>query len=140
MNYVSPAELAAMQRFYQIAPPGSLLVQGSWDAPVPYQKYELYHYLSMQEMSDSIRRDMNRDPVGVLEGQIHAVPRYSNAYLLITRSQKAELRDIGLTPHHLMKRVQSEVERSPAFTTVFRSRDATMYLLVDHRGKSGQNT
>ena len=135
MNYVSPAELAALQRFNEIAPPGSLLVQGSWDAPVPYQNYELYHYLSLQEMSDSVRRDMDRDPVGVLEGQIHAVPRFSNGYLLITRSQKAELRDIGIMPHHLMMRVQTGVERSPDFTTVFRSRDAVMYLLVDHRAK-----
>jgi hypothetical protein len=139
MDYVSPAELAAMQRFEEIARPGSLLVQGSWDAPVPYQKYELYHYLSLQEMSDAVRRDLYRDPVGVLEGQIHAVPQYTNAYVLITRSQTAELRDIGLTPQHLMTRVQSAIERSPDFTIVFRSSDAAMYLLVDHRGRSRPN-
>jgi hypothetical protein len=140
MNYVSPAELAALQRFSEIAPPGSLLVQGSWDAPVPYKNYELYHYLSLQELSDLVRSDMVRDPVGVLEGQIHAVPRYSDAYLLITRSQRAELRDIGLMPQHLMRRVQRAVERSPDFTTVFRNRDTVMYRLIDHRGKSGLNS
>jgi hypothetical protein len=140
MNYVSPAELAALQRFSEIALPGSLLVQGSWDAPVPYKNYELYHYLSLQELSDLVRSDMVRDPVGVLEGQIHAVPRYSDAYLLITRSQRAELRDIGLMPQHLMRRVQRAVERSPDFTTVFRNRDTVMYRLIDHRGKSGLNS
>jgi hypothetical protein len=137
MNYVSPAELAALQRFSQIAPPGSLLVQGSWDAPVPYHNYELYHYLSLQEMSDSVRRAMGRDPVGVLEEQIQAVPRYSNAYLLVTRSQEAELRDIGLTPVHLLKRVQSGVERSLDFTLVYRNRDAALYLLAPDRPSSG---
>jgi hypothetical protein len=132
MNYVAPAELAALQRFNEIAPPGSLLVQGSWDAPVPYHHYERYHYLSLQELPDLVRRDMARDPVGVLEGQIYAVPGSSTAYLLITRSQEAELRDIGLTPAHLLGRVQRAVERSPDFTTVFRNRDAALYLILAH--------
>ncbi|MBV9281222.1 MAG: hypothetical protein JOZ41_14160 [Chloroflexi bacterium] len=137
MNFVSPAEVAALQRFERIAPPGSLLVQGSWDAPVPYHNYELYHYLSLQEMSDSVRHAMGRDPVGVIEEQIQAGPRYSNAYLLVTRSQEVDLRDIGLAPAHLLKRVQSGVERSPDFTLVYRNRDAALYLLAPDRASSG---
>jgi len=132
MNYISPAEVAALQRFVQIAPPGSLLVQASWDAPVPFHNYELYRYLSVQEMSGSVRRAMDRDPVGVLEGQIHTIPDYSEAYLLVTRSQQAELRDIGLTPPSLMRRVQRGIARSPHFKTVFRSRDAALYLLIEN--------
>ena len=57
-------------------------------------------------------------------------PRYPNGYVLITRSQKADLRAEGLLPPGALDTIEGALRRSPAFAVEFENRDAVVFRLA----------
>jgi hypothetical protein len=57
--------------------------------------------------------------------------------LTITRSQKAEVSDLGLMPPHSLRKIEDSLMRSSDFEIWYRNRDAVIFTLANpNRGTS----
>ncbi|MDQ3781243.1 MAG: hypothetical protein M3354_11955, partial [Chloroflexota bacterium] len=127
MDYATREEVAAGQTLYSIAPPGSLLLVGTMNAPVRFQDYEKYRVRSMT--SELLWRsdaplDRNLESVAKLMNN----PRFPATYLLITRSQIANDDLFGLYPIPLSELTQA-LSESDLFRVIYTNQDATIFVL-----------
>ena len=81
-----------------------------------------------QEPADGVRR-LLEDPAKRLALWL-GDPRYPRGYVLITRSQKADLRAEGLLPAGALDTIERALRRSPAFAVEFENRDAVVFRLA----------
>ena len=58
-------------------------------------------------------------------------PSHAAAFLIITRSQKAEVAELGAMPPGSLDVIERKLLASPRFRAVFRNRDATVFALAD---------
>jgi hypothetical protein len=136
MDWFSPDEVAAVDRLDALAPPGATLV--AWSASLPWQErhYAEHRYRTVTGSDDWAR--MSQMAPGS-PAQLAAVERYmraqkGGAYLVLTRSQAAEVDLTGLGPRGSVRQVDAGLRRSPAFRALYANRDASVYgLAVAHR-------
>lgn len=127
MNYIAPDEVAAVKYFDRTAPAGALLIEGSANTPIPFEKYERFNYLAITDLPDRQRLKVIRHPARVLLRWMKGYPR---GYFMVSRAQKAEVRITGDLPASALDRITAAVERSPQFKTVYRSRHAVIFTPV----------
>lgn len=126
--YFTENEVEAGQYLSTVAPNGALIVEGSTNYPSRFQHYERYTYWPLvvwprahgeptinQYRADDIRAAM-------------ADPTFTAAYLIITRSQEAELAMLG---GGSFDRLERDLMQSGAFKIIFANTDATIYTLKD---------
>ncbi len=125
--YYSPDEVAAAEYVYEQAPPGSLLIEGTRSYPGQFMNYERYKYVTLsREPQDSQARVVD-DPVEVLSEWM-TDPAYTGAYLIITRSQEAEVAEQGVMAAGSLERIDRALSRSPRFERVVDNRDAVVFV------------
>jgi aminoglycoside phosphotransferase len=131
--YFTPAEVAASQYLYTHAPPDSLLIQASVNYPSQFKNYERFDYVMLaSEPPDSQARVLAR-PAAVLSEWM-SEPGYRDAFLIITRSQIAELEDLGEMPSGSLQRIERALLASPKFDVVLRNRDAIIFTPAPRSG------
>lgn len=130
MFYFSQNEVDAAQYLYNTAPNGSLIVDGTVNYPWAFKNYEEYTYLSLNEMSPTDLASLSQDPIGVLNRWMND-RSYSAAYLIITRSQKANVEMLGLLPPGLLDRIEQSLVHSAKFKLIYSNRDAKIFKLVN---------
>ncbi|HWH35044.1 MAG TPA: hypothetical protein VNT56_06940 [Acidimicrobiales bacterium] len=121
MDQYTAAELAAVDRLYQLAPAGSLLVAGAGNLPWKYRDYERYDYLTLTSLWE-------KDPR--LEDVVHRAAgamAAGSSYLIFTRSQQAYTDLLGVMPTGTLRRIEDAVAASPQFALVHRSADASIF-------------
>jgi len=127
--YFTPSEVAAAKYLYTHAPERTLLVEGTRNAPGQFKNYERFEYVTLsREPSESSARVLAR-PAAVLSDWM-SDPRYRQAYVFITRGQKAEVESLGVLPQGSLVRVERSLLDSPRFRVVYRNRDATIFSLA----------
>jgi hypothetical protein len=131
--YFQQAEVDAAEYVGAAAPAGALLIDGSWDWPLQYKHYEFYQYESLAALPLAERRALIKDPVGSL---VDLMRPYPEAYLTITRSQKAHIDMTGLLPAGTLDDIEHVLLGSPRFDVVYRNADATVFTLA--RGPDGE--
>jgi hypothetical protein len=124
-SYFPRGEIRAAEMVYDNAPPNTLLVEGNRDYPNQFHNAERFTYVSLaSEPTASVRRVLDR-PVAKLTEWL-SNPRYPQAYLLITRSQKEQIDAIGPLPRGSLARIEAAVLASPKFEVVYHDQDATL--------------
>jgi len=132
MDWFSADEVAAVDRLDALAPSGATLV--AWSSSLPW---EARHYAEHRYRTVTGSEDWGRisqmTPGG--SAQLGAVARYmraqkGGAYLVLTRSQAAEVDLTGLGPRGSLRRVDAGLRRSPAFRALYANRDASVYGLA----------
>jgi len=119
-------EVQAAMIIYQNAPPNTLLIEGARDYPSQFLNYENFIYVPLdREPSETIERVLSR-PDEVL-GEWMSDKRYADAYLIITRSQKAYTDALGVMPQGSLDRIEKLLRQSPKFKTVYDSPDAVVF-------------
>ena len=119
-------EVQAARLIYQNAPANTLLIEGSRDYPSQFLNYENFIYVPLdREPGDTIRRVLSH-PDKVL-GEWMADERYSDAYLIITRSQEAYVNAVGAMPDGSLERIEDLLRQSPNFIVVYDSPDAVVF-------------
>jgi hypothetical protein len=119
----------AAEFVYESAPPGSLLVEGSRNYPSRFVNYERFTYVSIaDEPADSVG-ELLADPVDKLAEWL-SNPRYTGAYVIITRSQKVENDTIGPLPEGALASVEAALEASDRFVVLVGNEDATVFKLA----------
>ncbi len=129
MYYFTPQEVAASEYLYDHAPPNAFLVDGTANYPRLFEHYQRYSYLTLSvEPRPSQRKFLSR-PAKVLHNWM-SDEKYSRSFLIITRSQKAEVRDEGTMPPHSLGRIEDSLLGSPRFRVWYRNRDAIIFTLA----------
>jgi hypothetical protein len=135
MDQFSQAELDAVNRLYDLAPRGSLLVAGDANLPWRFRDYERYRYELLTKTESWRRMNWKRPRPNAVVREIAAVMAAAQprAFLILTRSQQAGVELLGLAPRGALWRIRREVAASPRFELVYRNADAAIFTLRQPR-------
>lgn len=128
MDYFTPAEVAAVEYVYDVAPPGSMLLGGTVKTPWKNQNYEKYRY---RTLSDDAEWGETNGGTPDLSPILALMKDSKNpaAFLIFTRSQFANDELFGLLPYGLTT-IAGAVAESPEFRLIYANDDATIYVLA----------
>lgn len=137
MDYYTPQEVSAVERLYEVATPGSLLLAGSGNVPWKFRDYEKFDYDIVTEprpwnLIDVVHPDTHAVLANIRRAM--AARKRTDAYLIITRSQKAEVDLRALTARGFLDRLERAAAVSPSFELVYGNRDAKIFTLARKRG------
>jgi len=119
MDYMTYAEVDGASYLYSIAPTNSLLIEGWDDGPLQSQDYEKYNYASLADLpSIAITAPDINTITRLIENQKH-----TDAYLFITRSQKAAAELLSGLPPGSLDRLENALLRSRKFILVYSNPD-----------------
>lgn len=133
-NYFTPDEVSAVTWVQDNARPGSLLVEGSRNYPTQFKNYERFTYVPIDREPEGSWREMLADPVDKLDDWL-SDPRYTDAYVLITRSQKIAVDAQGSMPIGSLEAIEIALRQAPQFKVAYDSGDAVVFELVDPEGR-----
>lgn len=131
-DYFTRAELAAVKRLYALARPGSTLVAGTGDLPWKYRDYERHAYRSVVDMPAWSRAAQSSRRLTPLLEDVEQTMRSSHppAYLIVSRSERAQVDQLGYGRPGSLARFEAAANASPRFRVVFRNADATIFMLA----------
>jgi hypothetical protein len=134
--YFTHEEVAASTYLATHAPPNTLLVDGTRNYPAQFKNYERFYYVTLsREPADSRARILAR-PAAVLADWTRD-RRFRKAFVIITRSQKVEVDEMGSLPRGSLARVERALLRSPSFRVAYRNRDAVIFEPVAQAARTG---
>jgi 4-amino-4-deoxy-L-arabinose transferase-like glycosyltransferase len=142
MDYMTPAEVQVVERLYQVARPGSLLLAMTSDLPWKFRNYGDYPTATVGDAPEWKRLNAtNKDEsvsavMRIIARRLHD-RKYPHAYLVITRSQIANADLFGIFPPGLIERVETGLTKSPTFRVVFANRDGGIFDLATQAGGAG---
>jgi hypothetical protein len=119
----SPSEVRAAELVFRNAPPNSLLVEGTQTFPTEFEHQEYFTYVSIADEPPVSRDGVLRTPANTLYTWM-SDPKYSQAYLIITRSMVAESDETGLMPKGSLQRIERSLLRSDRFDVLYHDDDA----------------
>jgi len=120
MDYMTYAEVDSAHYLYSIAPTNSLLIEGWDDGPMQLQDLEKYNYASLADISaNAITAPDVKTITRFIEDQKH-----TDAYLIITRSQKAAAELLSGLPPGALDRLENALLRSRKFILIYSNPDA----------------
>ncbi|MEV5643549.1 glycosyltransferase [Streptomyces flaveolus] len=129
VNYFPPREVALVQRLFDQAPDGSLVVAANRNYPLAYEEYwRVDHYWFL----DDARRHVDeivRDPAGTLARDMAGVERPARAYFLLTQGQMANSEMNGQLDRAQLTRIRESVSASPRFARVAENSAGVLYVL-----------
>jgi hypothetical protein len=125
MDYFTTAELQGMDQLYQLAPQGSTLLAFS-PPPWRYAHYTDYTYDGFPNEAGILATS---DVHAVVDGMQKIRQQGHEAYLVISRSQKAELDLLTDLRAGSLDRMQVAITRSGAFDVRYQNADAAIYTL-----------
>ena len=127
INYLSPSEVAAASWLYRTAPRNAELFSADSNYPWAFVHYDWYSYEFLNAPT-SFSQAVLRSPVKTVTS---VMARSSGpAYLILTRSQSADLRLNGLWPPGAYERVAHALVMSRNFKVVYRNGDAMILQLA----------
>jgi hypothetical protein len=135
--YFTQNEVDAAHYLYNVAPAGSLLVEGSRNYPSQFQNYEFHTYVPIAREPQESRSNVIDHPVEVLSRWMNN-RQYSAAYLIITRSQKAESDMLGVMPAGSLDRIEQALMQSREFKVIYGNEDAKIFVLANGANGVGQ--
>ena len=127
--YFTPAEVSAARYVYTHASSGTLLIEGTHNYPAQFKNYERLDYVTIAREPPASRKRVLAHPATVL-AEWMSDPARNGAFVIITRSQKIEVSELGALPPGSLDRVERALRASPRFTAVFHNRDATVFALA----------
>jgi len=129
MNRFTVNELDGAQYLSYTAPPGSLLLQATFDFPERFQaNYNQYRYPTLTEL-DLINKN---DGTFNIDHIVDYMNRHRDpaAYLILSRSQKEHAELMSLLPAGSLERLEEAVAHSEYFRLIFSNADVRIYVLA----------
>lgn len=127
--HFTAAEVAAAEWLYASAPPGSLLIEGARSYPSQFLNYENFTYLPISEENAQTIKEITAEPERVFTRWM-GDPRWTQAYIIFTRSQKAYLEAGGYLHAGELDSIEKKLLASPRFVLVHMSADAKIFQLL----------
>lgn len=132
----TPAEVAAAVWLYENAPAGALLIEGADNYPYQFMNYERYEYVPITEESEQSIAAILADPAAELGSWLQGWGPVGG-YVIITRSQKAYVDDMGVLPRGSLERIERELLKSSRFKLVYATEDGMVFSLNPIGGHTG---
>jgi hypothetical protein len=131
IDYMSPQEVTAMNRVYDAAPRGSLLLAGSLNLPWYFRGYNDYQYDTIDSFPDWSGTSTSPESVQRLADEVVQTMRSARpaAYLIFTRSMEPWEQFIDLRRAGELSRVERAALREGVFRLFYRNEDAAVYVL-----------
>jgi hypothetical protein len=123
-------EVDVAQYLYSSAPPGALLIEGSRSYPTQFKNYEFFTYVPISREPHEGQLRIHDNPVEVLTRWM-SNRTYPRAYLIITRSQKADVDASGRMPGGFLDSIERALLESPRFQVAYGNEDARVFVLAD---------
>jgi hypothetical protein len=133
MEYFTSQEARAAERLYEIAKPGSWFVAATRNFPRNFQDYEKFEFEWLIERPDWKRLDPNNpDTAAIVKTLERSMARrgQQDSYIIVTRSQKAEVSLMGGAPAGSLDRFERGLIASPRFKLVYTNRDARIFAFM----------
>jgi hypothetical protein len=127
MNYFTPKEVAAARWLYRTAPRGALVVAADSNFPWAFEHYNWYSYTFL-DTPMSVGDQVRRTPVTAMTN-IMTAGTSTASYLILTRSQFAEISLTGEWPSGTFSHLAGELLASGRFHVVYHNTDATILEL-----------
>ncbi|WDZ80771.1 hypothetical protein PWG15_23710 (plasmid) [Ensifer adhaerens] len=125
----APDEVAVAEWLYSIAPEDTLLIEGSRSYPSQFMNYENFYYLAISLESEATRAEIVANSSGVFLRWMDN-PRWRDAYVILTRSQKASLEANGQMRPGDFDRIEHNLLVSPRFKLVRASANAKVFRML----------
>lgn len=132
----TPDTIKTARWLYSIAPKGTLLIEGARSYPSQFMNYENFSYLPISEEGDATRKEITADPAGVLSRWMDD-PRWTDAYIILTRSQQAYLEAGGPMKPGDFDKIEDALLTSPRFRLVRASENAKVFRLLPETAPGG---
>lgn len=129
--HFSKEEVTVARYLYEMAPPGSLLIEGARNYPSQFRNYEHFVYVAIDREPRESRQSIAENPVAHLYRWMDNHD-YTKSYLLITRSQKAEVQSTGSMPPGSLDTIEKALLDSSQFELIYGNDDAKLFVLRDH--------
>ena len=127
--HFTPSEVAAANYLADRAYSQTLLVEGNGNFPSQFRNYESFvHVRLADEPRDSVLT-MLADPATRL-GEWFEDTRWGAAYVVITRSQKADIEAEGTLPPNALDRIERALRSSVRFKVAYENPDAVIFELA----------
>ncbi|MCT7357203.1 LMBR1 domain-containing protein [Streptomyces sp. 15-116A] len=134
INYFPPAEVDLVQRLFDEAGDGSMVVAANRNYPLAYAEYwSVDHYWFL----DDDRRHVDaivRSPAATLARDMAGVERPGRAYFLLTQGQLANSEMNGQLTEAQLTRIRDSVAGSPRFRLVAENSAGVIYELRQDGG------
>ncbi len=122
----SPEEVVGAHWLYKNAPAGTLLVEGARSYPSQFMNYENFTYVPLANERRDERERILAAPASVLSRWFQD-PRWSDGYVIITRSQKAYVEALGIIPKSGLDEIELALLASSDFQLVYANRDVRIF-------------
>jgi hypothetical protein len=123
-DYMTYAEVAGVHHLYAVAQPGSIFIEGTDGTPWQFQDYEKYNTFVLTDTLLSAVASSNAAAIT----QFIRHQKYTNAYLIFTRSQEATLESsFGQAPGTLY-RLEQALIATGQYQLVYSNPDAQILL------------
>jgi hypothetical protein len=132
-NIFTQGDLAAVNRMYDLAEPGSLLVAADTNTPWKHRNYEAHDY----ELLSTVWRT-NENVEFVMARLRHQFRQEDKApFVVVTASNVKSARLFGSIPVAALEQIQDQLRSSPDFLVVVNTTDA---LVVKYVGPLGEES
>ncbi|HEY3834479.1 MAG TPA: lipopolysaccharide biosynthesis protein [Acidimicrobiia bacterium] len=125
----TPGEVRAASIVFSSAPPHSLLIDGTLEYPTQFENVNNITYVTIGTEPPGSVKQVLADPVNVLSSWM-SDPRYSQGYLIITKSQIAEIDATGQLPRGSLQRIERLLVASPKIKVLYHDRDALLVTVA----------
>jgi hypothetical protein len=133
MDSFTQDEVTAVQTLYDTAKPGSVIVAPSTNMPWKFRSYESYTLTKLVGTAEWRRLGNHGIGATRLVHQIASLARDhtrgAGGYVILTRSQQAEIDLLGEGPRDAIARVRSALSSSSEFRTIESNRDAAVFVV-----------
>jgi hypothetical protein len=131
ISYFPPAEVDLVQRVFDQAPDGSLVVAADRNYPLAFADYwRVDHYWFLDDARPHVDLIV-KSPAATLARDLATVESPGRAYLLFTRGQFANSEMNGLLTRAQLDRVEQSVAASPLFERVAHNGAGSAYVLKE---------
>jgi hypothetical protein len=121
-------EVAAATAMYESAPPRSAVIQLTNDYPTKFLNYENLTELDVASFSEGAKSRFVSDPSFWFQRWL-SEGEFSEGFVLITRSQRAEVDRKGNLPAGSAVGILEDLRASPNFEILFDTQDGSLFRM-----------
>ncbi|MEP5402134.1 MAG: hypothetical protein ABJQ71_18470 [Roseibium sp.] len=119
-------EVAGAHWLYQKSKPYTLLVEGARNYPSQFMNYENFQYVTLANERQDARQEILDDPARILSRWFED-ERWSDGYIILTRSQKAYIEALRIMPEGAFDKLEYALLASAGFQLVFANADVRIF-------------
>lgn len=121
-------EVSVVAQLAEVAPPNSLLVEGSRNYPALFSNYENFVYVPIDREGRASQRSIQLAPADEMFRWLDN-DFYDAGYILLTRSQQRDVLALGSLPREFLPELEAALRGDPRFITLLDTPEAVVFEL-----------